>query len=165
VSILLNDFAAPSPPGGPPTRTAYVAQVDAICQQFVGPENGALSAFIRNSKRWGRVAKSSLRSGNLKPFVKQTRRTAGSLNAFAKIHSDLSDRIRAVPVASGDDGTVASWINSRRHAEASARAAATALNQFKVKVFFKKLHQSDEAELASIDAISDMGFHVCGVSV
>ena len=70
----------------------------------------------------------------------------------------------AVPAAPGDEGTD-TWINDRRQTEAHLRSAATALNQFKYKVFVRQLDQSDAAELASINAISGMGFKVCGVSV
>jgi hypothetical protein len=147
------------------TRAEYVAQVDPICQSFVGPQNSALDAFIRNTKRLGRVAKSSVKSGNFKPFIKQNRRTAGSLNNYAQVHSNLTDQILAVPAAPGDEGTVSTWINNRRQAEAIARSAATALNQFKVSVFLKRIDQADAAELASSNAISAMGFHFCGVSV
>lgn len=165
VGLLMIGLVAVSPAHAASTRAAYVAEVDPICQSFVGPQNSALSAFITNSKRLGRVAKSSLRSGNFKPFVRQNRRTAGSLNTYAQIHSNLTDQIAAVPAAPGDEGTVTTWIGDRRQTEASVRSAATALNQFKYKVFQKRLKDADAAELASINAISGMGFHVCGVSV
>jgi hypothetical protein len=166
IALLTLAILVPAPSAqAASTRAEYVAQVDPICQSFVGSENNALSAFFRNAKRIGRVAKSSLRSGNFKPFIRQIRRTAGSLNSYAQIHSTLTDQIVAVPAAPGDEATVATWINYRRQAETSARAAATALNQFKMKVFAKRGQESDAAELASINAIAGMGFHVCGVSV
>jgi hypothetical protein len=164
-ALLTIGVAGVTPAQATSTRAEYIAQVDPICQSFVGPESSALSAFITNSKRLGRVAKSSVRSGNFKPFLRQNRRTAGSLNTYAQIHSTLTDQIVAVPAAPGDEGTVSTWINDRRQTEALVRSAATALNQFKFKVFVRQLGQSDTAELASINAISGMGFKVCGVSV
>ncbi len=162
--LMLGIVAAP-PAHGASTRADYVAQVDPICQSFVGPQSSALSSFIKNSKRLGRVAKSSVKSGNFKPFIRQTRRTAGSLNAYAQIHTSMTDQIVAVPAAPGDEGTVSTWINARRQAEGLARSAASALNQFKFRVFLKRANQSDAAEFAGINAISGMGFQVCGVSV
>ena len=67
---LIAVWAAPADAAS--TRAEYIAQVDPICQSFVGPESSALSAFITNSKRLGRVAKSSLRSGKFKPFLGRT---------------------------------------------------------------------------------------------
>jgi hypothetical protein len=147
------------------TRSEYIAQVDPICATFVGPENGSLTAFLDNAKRLGRVAKSSLKSGNFKPFIRQTRRTAGSLNRYGQIHASLTDQIVAVPPAPGDEGTISTWINARRQAEGFVRSAASALNQFKFRLFAKRARQSDAAEFAGTNATSGMGFQVCGVSV
>lgn len=165
VALLTIGIVAVPPAHAASTRAEYIAQVDPICQSFVGPQNDALSSFIQNTKRLGRVAKSSLKSGKVKAFVRQTRRTAGALNGYAQIHASLTDQIVAVPAPSGDAGTVSTWLNARRQAEGSARSAALALSQFKFKVFLKRLDQSDAAESTGLNAIAGMGFQVCGVSV
>jgi hypothetical protein len=165
VALLTIGLAAVPPAHAASTRGEYVAQVDPICQSFVGPQSNALSSFIKNTKRLGRVAKSSLKSGNFKPFVRQTRRTAGALNGYAQIHASMTDQIVAVPAPPSDAGTISTWLNARRQAEGLARSAASALSQFKFKVFLKRLDQSDAAESAGLNAISGVGFQVCGVSV
>ena len=82
-----------SPANAASTRAEYIAQVDPICQSFVGPENAAAKAYHRNYKRMIHDAS----SGTLKRWVKQTRRTVGSLTRWDQIHSNMTEQIAAVP--------------------------------------------------------------------
>jgi hypothetical protein len=159
---LIAVWAAPADAAS--TRAEYVAQVDPICQSFVGPENTALNTFRSNLNRLGRVARSSVKTNNFKPFIRQTRRTASSLTTYAQVHSNLTDQAVAVAPAPGDAASVNTWISQRRRAESVSVSAATALSQFRARSFFGLLKQADAAEVASANAISGMGFQVCGVS-
>lgn len=165
VVLLAIPVVAVAPAQAASTRAEYVAQVDPICQSFVGPQSNALSSFINNTKRLGRVAKAAVKSGKFKAFLRQIRRTAASLNGYAQIHTSMTDQIVAVPAPPSDAGTISTWLNARRQAEGLARSAASALSQFKFKVFLKRLDQFDAAESAGLNAISGIGFQVCGVSV
>jgi hypothetical protein len=165
VVLLAIPVVAVAPAQAASTRAEYIAQVDPMCQSFVGPQSNALSSFINNTKRLGRVARAAVKSGKFQAFLRQMRRTAGALSGYAQIHASLTDQIVAVPPPAGDAGTVGTWVNARRQAEGVARSAALALSQFKFKVFLKRLDQSDAAESAGLNAISGMGFQVCGVSV
>ncbi|HEX6586185.1 MAG TPA: hypothetical protein VF052_05490 [Solirubrobacterales bacterium] len=166
VVVLLTIGVVTVPPAhAASTRAEYIAQVDPICQSFVGPQSNALSSFIKNTKRLGRVAQAAVKSGKFKALLRQIRRTAGALNGYAQIHASMTDQIVAVPAPPSDAGTIGTWVNARRQAEGLARSAASALDRFKFKVFLKRLDQSDAAESAGISAISGIGFQVCGVSV
>jgi len=143
------------------TRAEYIAQVDPICQSFVGPVNGAFGAFNRNFNRMVRAA----RANKPKPFVRALRRTVASLNGLAAVHGSLIAQIEAVPPAPADSGTVGSWLNYLRQEEAAERGAGSALAQAKVRQFFRKLRQADQALRSAQTAISGFGFQVCGVSV
>jgi hypothetical protein len=156
---LIAVWAAPADAAS--TRAEYVAQVDPICVAAVGAETNALGAVSRNSKRWGHAAKAR----NVKAFIRTTRRLAGSVNAFARVHASVTDQIAAVAPPADDAGTVGTWLNNRRQAGASYRSAASALNLFKVRKFFSLLRQGDAAEVAGMRAISGLGFQTCGVSV
>jgi hypothetical protein len=156
---LIAVWAAPA--NAASNRAEYVAQVDPMCAASAGAQNNALGAISRNTKRWVRTAK----SGNVKAFIRQTRRLAGSVNAYAQIHTSLTEQIAAVPSVPADTGTVDTWLNDRRQAEALYRSAAYALNGFQVRKFFSRIRQGDSADLAGRGAISGFGFQVCGVSV
>ena len=149
------------PAGAASTRAEYIAQVDPMCAASVGPENDAAQRVIKNLRRLGSVAN----SGKAKGFVKQTRRTAGSITQLATIDSNLTDQISAVPPPSADAGTIASWLSGRRQSDASLNSAATALRQYKFRVFLKRLKQAGAADSAAKAAVSGFGFQVCGVVV
>ena len=141
------------------TRAEYVAQVDPICQAFRGPASAADSAYIKNYKRWLRVA----RKGTVKAFVRQTNRTAGSLLGFTQIHMSVTDQIATVPPPAADAGTVSTWLNYRRQSDAYSAKAASALKKFAFKGFFKQNDHADAAEAAGRVTIAPFGFHVCAV--
>lgn len=159
--VVLNAAVAAAPADAASTRAEYIAQVDPICVASVGAENNALAAIQRNSRRWVHAAK----SGNVKAFIRQTRRVAGSVNGYAQIHASLTEQIAAVPPLAADAGTVGTWLNDRRQAEALYRSAASTLNAFKIRKFFQRLRQGDAADAAGRGAIAGFGFQVCGVSV
>jgi hypothetical protein len=143
------------------TRAEYIAQVDPICQAFVGPERDAGKTFIKNVKRWARLAESE----KVKPFVRQTRRTASSLDRLVQIDVRLTDQIAAVPPPAADAGTIGTWLNYRREADGLLSSAASAFRHFKFRLFLKRAGAADAASTASIRTISGFGFQVCGVSV
>ena len=145
------------------TRAEYIAQVDPICQSFVGPENVAFRAYVRNSKREGHLAG----SGSLKAWLKATRRTSKSLTGYVQIDLSLLDQIAAVPPFAADVGTIGTWLNYRRQADAFAAAAAAALNRPVPQIgkYFKRVKQTNASVDAAGRAIAGFGFQVCEVSV
>jgi hypothetical protein len=142
---------------GASTRAEYVAQVDPVCQSFVGPVNDAKTAY----KRWVR----DLSKGTLHNWVRQTARTAISLRRLNHVHAGLTDQIAAIPPFSEDAATLATWLNDRRQVEAFADSAALAFGLFKFDRFRAQLRQAGVAEEAGIRAVSGFGFQVCGVTV
>jgi hypothetical protein len=144
------------------TRAEYVAQVDPICQSFVGPNDDAVGAYFRNEKRLGRVAS----KGTLKQFVAQTKRIARSLTRIARIEANLTNQIATVPPATEDFATVGTWLNYRRQEEADLRSAASILIQFRpYKQYYRKLNMADAADQAATRTVSGLGFQVCEVIV
>ena len=141
-----------------PTHAGYIAQVDPICQSFVEPVGDAARSFGRNLKRLFRLAT----SGTLRAFVKQNSRTARSLKRLAQIETSLTSQIGAVPVPAVDAGTVATWLNHRRQADAFASSAASALKKLNAKRFFRLLDRAAKEEAAGLKAISGFGFQFCG---
>jgi hypothetical protein len=152
-------LVAVPPANAASTRAEYVVQADAICQAMRGQASDADSAYIKNYKRWFRVAK----SGTPKAFVRQTRRTAGSLLRFTQIHMSVTDQIAAVPPPAADAGTVNTWLNYRRQSDAFSTSAASALNRFKFKRFFRQNDHADTAEAAGRQTVSGFGFQICAV--
>jgi hypothetical protein len=146
---------------GASTRAEYVAQVDPICQAFAGPQIKAGKAFTKNYKLWVR----DLSHGTLKNWVRQTDRTARSLRHFDQIHASLTDQIAGVPPLPDDAGTVDTWLNDRRQADAFSEAAASAFGHFKFDRFRRLVRRANQADGAGADAISGFGFQVCGVTV
>ena len=157
---LIAVWAAPADAAS--TRAEYVAQVDPICQSFVGPNDDAISAYLRNWKRLGPVAS----KGTLQQFGAQTKRVASSLKRVAQIHADLTNQIAMVPPPTEDFGTVGTWLNDRRQEEALLRSAASILVQFRpYKQYFRKLNLADAADEAATRTVSGLGFQVCEVIV
>lgn len=162
VALLAIPVVAVTPAHAASTRAEYVAQVDPICQGFVGPMQDAFRAWVRNEKLLGRVAA----KGTLKQFGAQTKRTARSLKRIAQIHAGLTNQIATVPPPAEDFGTVGSWLNHRRQEEALLRSAASILVQFRpYKQYFRKLDMADAADDAAGGTVSGLGFQVCEVSV
>jgi hypothetical protein len=144
------------------TRAEYVAQVDPICQSFVGPNDDAFRAWFKNEKLLGPVA----RHGTLKQFVAQTKRIASSLKRIARIEANLTNQIATVPPATEDFATVGTWLNYRRQEEAALRSAASILVQFRpYKQYSRKLNMADAADQAATRTVSGLGFQVCEVIV
>ena len=144
------------------TRAEYIAQVDPICQGFVGPMGDAFRAYFRNERLLGRVAI----KGTSRQFGAQTKRTARSLRRIAQIHADLTNQIATVSPPAEDFGTVGTWLNHRRQEEAIVRSAASILVQFRpLKHYFRKLKKADRADGAAETTVSGFGFQVCEVSV
>jgi len=157
---LIAAWAAPADAAS--TRAEYVAQVDPICQSFVGPNDDAFRAWLKNEKLLGRVAK----NGTLKQFGAQTKRTASSLKRIAGIQANLTNQIAMVQPPTEDFGTVGTWLNHRRQEEALVRSAASILVQFRpLKQYFRKLDMADAADEAATRTVSGLGFQVCEVIV
>jgi hypothetical protein len=157
---LIAVWAAPADAAS--TRAEYVAQVDPICQSFVGPNDNAFRTLFKNEKLLGRVA----RNGTLKQFGAQTKRVARSLKQLAQIQANLTNQIAAVPPPTEDFATVGTWLNSRRQEEALVRSAASILVQFRpYKQYLHKLDMADAADQAATRTVSGLGFHVCEVIV
>lgn len=141
------------------TRAEYVAQGDAICRTFRGPASDADSAYIKNYKRWLRLA----RKGTERAFVRQNNRLARSLLRFTQIHMSVTEQIATVTPPAADAGTVSIWLNYRRQSDAYSAKAASALKKFAFKGFFKQSDHADAAEAAGRVTIAPFGFHVCAV--
>ena len=156
---LMAVWAAPADAAS--TRAEYIGQVDPICQTSVAPINAAKTAYNRNYKRWIR----GLSHGTLKSWVKQTGRTARSLSRLSLAETAMTNQIAAVQPLASDAGTIGTWLNDRRQAEAFGASAATAFSRFKFDRFDKQLRRADSADAAGLTAIAGFGFQVCGVSV
>ena len=151
-----------APAGAASTRAEYVTQVDSICQSFVGANDNAVRAFIRNEKRLGPVAA----HGTLKQFGAQTKRIARSLKRLAGVKADLTNQIATVPPPADDFATVTTWLNYRRQEEALFRSAASILVQFRpYKQYIRKLNAADAADHAAKRTVSGLGFQVCEVII
>jgi hypothetical protein len=163
LALLAMSAVAVTPAHAASTRAEYIAQVDPICQSFVSLENDAYRAYRKNSKRWFHLAS----SGTLKAWLNASRRTSKSLLRFTQIDSRLNEQIAAVSPPAADAGTVGTWLNDRRQADAFSASAAAALNRPVVQVgkYFKRVKQANAAAAASLRAIEGFGFQVCGVTV
>jgi hypothetical protein len=163
LALLAIAAVAVPPAHAASTRAEYIAQVDPICQSFVGPENAALHAYRKNAKRWDRLAS----KGTLKAWLKQTRRVSQSLLRLTQLDTTLNDQIAAVTPPATDAGTIGAWLNARGQANAFAAAAARALNRPvpAISKYFKLVDRANAALDAASRAIAGFGFQVCGVSV
>jgi hypothetical protein len=158
---LIAVWAAPADAAS--TRAEYIAQVDPICQSFVGPEDVAYRAYVRDSKREAHLAG----KGTLKAWLKATRRTSHSLTRFTQIDASLNEQIATVPPPAADAGTIATWLNNRRQFDALAASAAVALNRPVPQIgkYFKRVKQANASLDAAGRAIEGFGFQVCEVLV
>jgi hypothetical protein len=158
---LIAVWAAPADAAS--TRAEYIAHVDPICQSFVGPENVAYKAYRKNAKREAHLAG----KGTLKAWLSATRRTSHSLMRFAAIDSSMLDQIAAVEPPAADAGTVGTWLNYRRQADASTVSAAAALNRPVPQIgkYFKRVKQANASVDAAGRTIEGFGFQVCEVIV
>jgi hypothetical protein len=157
---LIGVWAAPAEAAS--TRAGYIAQVDPICQSFVGPNDDAFRAWLKSDKLLTRVAK----NGTLKQFGAQTKRVARSLKQIAQVQSNLTNQIAMVPPPPQDFATVGTWLDHRRQEEAALRSAASFLVQFRpYKQYFHKLDMADAADTAATKTVSELGFQVCEVIV
>jgi hypothetical protein len=143
------------------TRAEYIAQVDPICQSFVGRINDARTSYNRDYKRWAR----DLDHGSLKNWERQTHRTFQSLRALVGIEAGLTDQIAAVPPPAEDAATVNAWLTGRNKAERFGYSAALAFDSFKFDLSRKRINQSNKAFASGLKAISGFGFQTCGVTV
>ena len=145
------------------TRAEYIAQVDPICQSFVASENAAYKAYRKNTKRWDHLAL----SGSVKAWLNATRRTSKSLMRFVQLDVALVEQIAAVSPPAADAGTVDTWLNDRRHANALTASAAAALNRPVpgIDKYFRQVGRANSWAAAGQRAIDGFGFQVCGVSV
>jgi hypothetical protein len=155
--------ASAAPADAASTRAEYIAQVDPICQSFVGLENNAYRAYRRNSKRWFHLAS----SGTLKAWLSASRRTSKTLMRLTRIDVSLNHQIAAVLPPAADAGTIGTWLNYRRRADAFSAAAAAALNHPLVQVgeYFKRIKRTNASIAAAQRAVDGFGFQVCGVLV
>ena len=158
---LVAVWAAPADAAS--TRAEYIAQVDPICQPFVGPESAAYKAYRKNTKREGHLAG----KGTLKAWLNATRRTSKSLTRFVQLDVTLVEQIAAVPPPATDAGTVGTWLDDRRKANGHAASAAAALNRPVPAVgeYFKQVKRANVWAAATQRAIDGFGFTVCGVTV
>ena len=137
--------------------------MDPICQSFVGPENVAYKAYVKNVKREGHLAG----KGTLKAWLSATRRTSKSLTRLVQLDVSMIDQIAAVSPPAADAGTVGTWLNLRRQTNAFSASAAAALNKPVPQIgkYFKLIKRTNASIDAAQRAIDGFGFQVCGVSV
>jgi hypothetical protein len=160
-SALVVGALAAAPASAASTRAEYIAQVDPICQSFVGPLTNAFGAYHKNFKRLNRAAK----FGPVKAFVKSARRTARSLNAVAGLHASMIGQIAAVPPVPADAAIVNAWLSALRAEQSAEAAAVTALLHFRIGAFFNQLNAADGDVNAAQQAVQGFGFAVCEVTV
>jgi hypothetical protein len=157
-ALLATAVVAATPAHAASTRGEYIAQVDPICQSFVGPMGEAWGSYGRNYKRMIRLAG----SGTLKAWLKQTRRTAASLTRLSQIRTSLTDQIAMVAPPAADTGTVGLWLGYLRNEEAFESSAASALLVLSIDKFYKRLGQADKALRLGKKTATEFGFHTCG---
>jgi hypothetical protein len=147
-----------TPANAASTRAEYIAQVDPICQSFVGPMGDAWGTFTRAFKRTTRAAK----AGNTKAFLRAVKNESQSLNQLAATRASLIGQITALPPPEADAATIGTWLNHLRQEVAFESAGASANLKLQIGKYFRKLRQADKAERAGGQAISGFGFQVCG---
>jgi hypothetical protein len=161
VILLAIPAVAVTPAHAAQTRAEYIAQVDPICQAFVGPVNDAARVLRKNFRAWERLRS----KGTQKDFVRQTKRTARSIVRLAEVTTRLTNQIAMVPAPAKDAGIIGTWLDYRRQSEAFARSAARAFSHFKFKLSERRLDRAGAAQEAALKTISGFGFQVCGVNV
>jgi len=140
------------------TRAEYIAQVDPVCQSFVGPMGDAFAAYQRSFKALNHAAK----TGNTKRFLRGTKRTAAALNRIAQTRTSMIDQIAPVPPVASDVATINTWLGFLRQEAGFENAAATAILGLKVGKFFHNLRLADTAQTSGRGAVAGFGFQVCG---
>ena len=155
--------AGAAPAGADATRAEYIAQVDPICESFVGTHDAAVKAYTKDAKRMNHLAG----KGTLKAWLKATRRTSHSLTRLTQIEESLFEAFAAVPPPAADAVTIGTWLDDRRRSTALAASAAAALNRPVPEIgkYFKQIKQANAAVAAAARAIEGFGFQVCGVIV
>src|SRR5262245_10118730 len=156
-------------PGPTPTHEQFVAQLDSVCQPFVGPVNGASDTYNRYFSQMVRSAKRvthAHRSGNRKAlrrssrvFLRALRRTGESLNAFAQVQASLIDQINTLTPPA--EGWVGAWMGHLRDEQSAAATAGIAILQFRIDPFFTAVRQAEIARNAAHQDISGVGLRVC----
>ena len=145
------------------TRAEYIAQVDPICESFVGTHDAAVKAYNKDAKRWEHLAG----KGTLKAWLKATRRASRSLTRLTQIEESLYEAFAAVPPPAADAVTIGTWLDDRRRSTALSASAAAALNRPVPELgkVFKKIKHANAALAAADRAIEGFGFQVCGVII
>jgi hypothetical protein len=144
-----------------PTRAEYIAQVDPICQTFVGPMNLAWRAYRKSASS----AEAHLDKGTYGNWVRLVRQTAKSLDRLAETRTAMVDQIAGVPPAVSDVQAVDTWLSSLRQESGFEISAASALRKLRFGKANHRSTQADHAQAAANRAIAGFGFQVCGVSV
>jgi len=139
------------------THAEYVAQVDPICQSWAGTLGRAAAAYNHNLKRLGRLAK----SGTLRAFARQDKRTADALNHLGSMHTSATNQIESVQPVPEDARVILAWITDRRRAENYIWSAAGALRRGRFARFSQQIGQANEAVVTSLHDIAEFGFQVC----
>ena len=152
-----------APANGAATRAEYIAQVDPICESFVGTHDAAVKAYNKDAKRWEHLAG----KGTLKAWLKATRRASHSLTRLTQIEESLYEAFAAVPPPAADAVTIGTWLDDRRRSTALSASAAAALNRPVPAIgkVFKQIKQANAALAAADRAIEGFGFQVCGVII
>jgi hypothetical protein len=152
-----------SPASAADTHAEYIAQVDPICESFVGTHDAAVKAYNKDVKRWEHLAG----KGTLKAWLKATRRASHSLTRLTQIEESLYEAFAAVPPPAADAITIGAWLDDRRRSTALSASAAAALNRPVPEIgkVFKKIKKANAALAAADRAIEGFGFQVCGVII
>jgi hypothetical protein len=159
--LLAISTTAAAPANAASTRAEYVAQVDPICQSFVGPNDKAVGAYRKNEKSLVRVAK----HGTVKQFLTQRVRVARSLKRLAATKADLTSQIATVPAPAEDSATVDAWLNYRQVEEAHVRRAVLMILALDFPKYFRQLKMADAADHAATTTVAGLGLQVCEVIV
>ena len=163
LALLVTSAVAVTPAHAASTRAEYIAQVDPICESFVGPHDAAVKAYNTVAKRQEHLAG----KGTLKAWLKATRRQSHSLSRVTQIEESLYEAFAAVPPPAADAVLIGTWLDDRRRSTAFAASAAAALNRPVPKIgkVVKQIKRARVALAAADRAIEGFGFQVCGVIV
>jgi hypothetical protein len=160
-------------PGPTPTHDQFIAQLDSVCQPFVGQVNGAFGTYSSASSQLNRSAKRVNRAhkhGNrkalkksIRAFVRATKLTGESLSALAQIQASLLDQINTLTPP--PEGWFFSWYQHLKDEQSAEGSAAAAILQLRIAQFFTALDQADAAQQAAHRDISGIGLQVCSEMV
>jgi hypothetical protein len=148
---LIAVWAAPAEAAS--TRAEYIAQVDPMCRENLGPWQETYAAEVKTFKKWMGLSK----NGALKAWIRQTHRYARALERHVQVHASLTQQISTVPPPVDDAQLVASWLLYRNEYERLTQSAADAFDAFKFRQWGKLIGRANEIGDTEWGAAASLG--------